>query len=144
MRPLVVHHPSTMFKPASLTEVAQLVLTSPNKSRELDSMSIFLLKCFLRTLIVPITRIINLSLSSGVFPSHFKHADVNPLLKKPLPVNDLNSFIPISNISFISKVFKKVVSSRLNVHLNCNHLYNGFQSAYKRFHSTETTLLKYH
>jgi len=32
----------------------------------------------------------------------------------------------------------------LNVHLNCNHLSNVFESAYKQFHSTETALLKVH
>ena len=29
-------------------------------------------------------------------------------------------------------------------YLNCNHLSNVFRSAYKQFHSTETTLLKVH
>ena len=80
-----------------------------------------------------------------MFPSHFKPAYVDSLLKKPsLPANDPNSYRPISNQSFISKVLEKVVSCRLNVHLNCNHSYNVFQSAYKRFHSTETALLKIH
>ena len=32
----------------------------------------------------------------------------------------------------------------LNVHLNCNHLYIVFQSAYKQFRSTENALLKVH
>jgi len=32
----------------------------------------------------------------------------------------------------------------LNIDLNCNHLSNVFQSAYKQFHSTETALLKVH
>jgi len=39
---------------------------------------------------------------------------------------------------------QKVVCSHLNFHLNCNHLSNVFQSAYKRFHSTEPALLKVH
>ena len=62
-----------------------------------------------------ITKIINVSLSSGVFPSHFKHDNVNTFLKKlSLPDNDLNNYRPISNLSFISKVLeeKRVVSSR--------------------------------
>jgi len=42
------------------------------------------------------------------------------------------------------KVLQKAVSCCLNVHLNCNHLSNVFQSSYKQFHSTETTLLKVH
>ena len=78
-----------------------------------------------------------------MFPSHFKHAHVIPLLKKSsLPVNDLNSNRPIP--SFISKVLEKAISCRLNVHLNSNHLSDVFQSAYKQFHSTETALLKVH
>jgi len=77
-----------------------------------------------------------------VFPTHFKYVHVILLKKSSLPASDLNSYRPISNLSFISKVLEKAVSCRLNVHLNCNHLYNVFQSAYKQFHSTETTLLK--
>ena len=51
-------------------------------------------------------------------------------LKKPsLPVNDLSSYRPISNLSFISKVLEKAVSCRLNVHLNCNNTSNVFKSA---------------
>ena len=86
-----------------------------------------------------------MSLSSGVFPFHFKHVHVIPLLKKSsLPANDLNCYKSISNLSFISSVLEKAVSCRLNVHLNCNHLPNVFQFAYKQFHSTETALIKVH
>ena len=80
-----------------------------------------------------------------MFPSHFKHAHVNPLLKKPsLPANDLNTNIPISNLSFMSKVLEKVVFGGLNVHLNSYHLFKVFQSAYKQFYSIEHALLKVH
>jgi len=134
-----------MFKPASLTEVSELILPSPNKSRELDPIPTFLLKYYLSELIVPITKIINLSLRSGVFPYHFKHVHVNPFLKKPsLPANDLNSYRPIFILTFISKVLEKVLSSHLNIQLNCNHLSAVFYSAYEQFQSTETTLLKVH
>ena len=73
-----------------------------------------------------------------MFPSHFKHAQIIPLL------NDLNSYRPIYNLSLISKVLEKNVSCCLNVHLNCNHQSNVFQSAYKQFPATETALLKVH
>jgi len=107
----VVHDPCIVFKPASLTEVSKLILSFHNVSCELDPIPTFLLKSCLHTLIVPNTKIIYLSLSSGVFPSHFKHTHVIPLRKKPsLPVNDLNSYRPISNLSFISKVLENVVS----------------------------------
>jgi len=142
---LVVHQSCRVFKPASLTEVSKLILSSPKKSCELDPILIFLLKSCLHTLIVPISKIINVSLSSGVFPSHFKHDYVIALLKKSsLPANDIYSYRPISNLSFISKVLEKAVSCRLKIHLNCNHLSNVFSVCLQINHFTEFALLKVH
>ena len=56
----------------------------------------------------------------------------------------LNNFHPISNLNFISKILEKVVASRIQSHLSSNALSSSFQSAYRIFHSTETTLLKIH
>ena len=55
----VVHHPYTVFKPASLTEVSKLILPSPNKFYELSPIPTFLLKSCFHKLIVSITKIIN-------------------------------------------------------------------------------------
>jgi len=67
------------------------------------------------------------------------------IVSSTLPANDQNRYSPISNQSFISKVLEKTnISSHLNVHLNCDHLSNVIQSAYKQFHPTETVLLKVH
>ena len=51
---------------------------------------------------------------------------------------------PISNLSFLSKILEKIVAKRLNAHIEEHLLSNHVQSAYKRFHSTETALLKIH
>ena len=59
-----------------------------------------------------------------------------------LNANACNSYRYISSLSFISNVLEKVISSRLNINLNCNHLYNVFQSVYKQVHSSETVLLE--
>ena len=56
----------------------------------------------------------------------------------------INNFRPISNLIFISKILEKVVASRIQSHLSSNSLSSSFQSAYRIFHSTETTLLKIH
>ena len=50
----------------------------------------------------------------------------------------------MSNLSYLSKILEKVVASRLNLHINSSHTSNDYQSAYRKFHSTETTLLKIH
>ena len=54
----------------------------------------------------------------------------------------LKNFRPVSNLSFISKLIEKVVVSRFDDHLVSNGLDENVQSAYKRFHSTETALIR--
>ena len=56
----------------------------------------------------------------------------------------MKNYRPVSNLSFFSKILEKVVASRLNSHINSSHTSNNYQSAYRKFHSTETTLLKIH
>ena len=51
---------------------------------------------------------------------------------------------PVPNLSFISKILETVVASHLNLHINRSHISNHYQSAYSKFHSTETALLKIH
>ena len=83
--------------------------------------------------------------SEGSFPNNWKSAIVNPLLKKPtLPKDDLSSYRPISNLSFVSKILEKVIHSRLCSHLDTFQSLPSFQSAYRKFHSTETALTKIH
>ena len=93
-------------------------MSSQNKSFDLDPLPTTLLKAWLDTLLYPITNIVNASMCSGLFPADFKQAQVNSLLKKStLPKENLNSYIPISKLSFISKVLEKVVASRLRSHI---------------------------
>ena len=116
---------------------------SSNGTCNLDPIPTTLLKSCIDSLIVPITNIVNKSLKEGVFPSAFKTAHMIPLLKKPSSdKNDLKNYRPVSNLSFISIVVEKVVASRLLTHVELNDLSNPNQSAYKKNHSTETTLLK--
>ena len=133
------------FIPGTLTEIYKLISASESKQCPLDSIPTFLLKLCFNELGPIITNLVNLSLSEGIFPSSFKQALVQPLLKKPsLSTDDLNNFRPISNLIFISKILEKVVASRIQSHLSSNSLSSSFQSAYRIFHSTETTLLKIH
>ena len=89
--------------------------------------------------------IINLCLSSGIFPTRFKSAVVTPLIKKPtLDCEVLNNFRPISNLPFLSKLIEQVIAERLVSHMRDNGIAEKFQSTYKANHSTETALLRVH
>ncbi len=48
----------------------------------------------------------------------------------------------ISNLSYISKLTEKAVFQQLNNHFSINKLYPKLHSAYRKYHSTETALLK--
>ena len=61
--------------------------------------------------------------------------------KHNLPHDDLSSYRPISNLNFLSKVLEQVLS-RINIHLKTFPSLCRFQSAYRKFHSTETALLR--
>ena len=135
--------PLSDFPYATIDEVKAAVLKSSNASCELDIIPTFLLKSCLDYLILPITTIINLSIAEGIFPNSYKCASVHPLLKKPnLPCDDLSSYRPISNLNFISKVLERIIHSRINDHLQTFPSVCPFQSAYRKFHSTETALLR--
>ena len=70
---------------------------------------------------------------------------VSPLLKKrTLNKDNLKNYRPVSNLSFLSKILENVVANRLHSLINSSKLSNHYQSAYKKFHSTETALLEIH
>ena len=128
----------------SLTEaeVLKIVKASSSASCTLDPIPTYLVKECLSELITPITNIVNLSLTTGIFPSKMKAALVRPLIKKPsLDADELRNYRPVSNLAFISKVIERAVNSRLNSYMVKNKLWEPMQSAYKPGHSTETALL---
>ena len=133
------------FEPVSEVEMKSILSLCPTKSSALDPIPAWLLKR-LHELFVPLLcHLCNLSLDSGVFPSSQKHAIVLPLLKKPtLDPDSLNSYRPISNLSFVSKVLERGVSRRLVTHINTYQLLPARQSAYRRHFSTETAVLCVH
>ena len=66
---------------------------------------------------------------------------MTPLVKKVgIYISDPASYRPISNLNTISKVLEKLFQARLIPHISLS--FCPFQSAYHRFHSTETALLK--
>ncbi|KAK3539230.1 hypothetical protein QTP86_031269 [Hemibagrus guttatus] len=89
-----------------------------------------------------ITTVINGSLTSGHVPTAFKKARVIPILKKPaLDPSDISNYRPVSLLSFLSKVLKRVVCNQLSDYLLQNNLHDPNQSGFKAAHSTETALL---
>ena len=64
-------------------------------------------KC-IDVLLPALTKIVNISLESGHFPSAWKEALVGPILKNGLH-NVFKKYWPVSNFSFITKVTERAV-----------------------------------
>ena len=70
-------------------------------------------------------------------------AIITPILKKRgLDADDVKSYRPISNLTFISKVIERIVAVQIKAFLEEFDLMPPMQSAYRAGHSTETATLK--
>ena len=83
--------------------------------------------------------------SNWLFPIKPYICIVLPLLKKTILDNEVvKTFRPVSNLSFLSKVFEKVIATRLLDHMEDYDLMDPMQSAYRKGHCTETAFLRVH
>ena len=131
------------FSLATQDEVRRAILFTSDSTCSLDFLPTCLLKSCLDVLLVPITNLINLCILESTVPAVFKHALITPLPKKNnLPIDDLSNYRPISNLNFLSKVLERIIHDRLLTHLNSFASIPSTQSAYRKFHSVETALLK--
>ena len=131
------------FEIATENEVLELIQSMASKQCKLDPIPTWVLKKHLNQLVPLITKIVNQSLESGIVHPSLKSAIIRPILKSPsLDHNKFESFRPVSNLPFLAKVLEKVVYTRINNHLTSNNLLQIHQSAYKKYHSTETAIIK--
>ena len=90
-----------------------------------------------------ITKVVNLSLSSGTMPDAVTIAELLPALKKPDDdFKRYSNYLPISNLKMVSKVTEKAVAVQLTAYISTHHLAEWFQSACKLYHSTEIALVR--
>jgi len=132
-----------MWTAVTADDVYKSICSACSKTCQSDPVPTWLVKKFAWQLSPFITRLFNASLTTGCFPAKFKHAIVLPLLKKNgLDKDQLKNYRRVSNLPFLSKLLEKVVQTQLQCFLNGHGMMPIHQSAYRRYHSTETVLLK--
>ena len=83
---------------------------------EMDPCNTKFLMKFKDTLIGTITKIINVSLTTGQYPDEWKIAVVRPLIKGPNLDTECKNYCPISNLSFMSKLIEKAEQTHDPLH----------------------------
>ena len=102
-------------------EVKKLMLKEINmyKSAGPDNVSPMLLNLASHSLAEPLSKLFNLSLSSGTVPTEWKLPNVVPLLKSG-DRHDISNYRPISLCSTVGKILEKIVCRHI-----VNHMYRG-------------------
>ena len=94
------------FIPITEEEAAKLTGKMASKSCKLDLLLTTQLKEILPSVIGPLTKIIDVSLTQGIFADMWKVAVIRPLIKKLALDLLLSNYRPVSNLSFWSRLWK--------------------------------------
>ena len=123
--------------PCTKNELNKIIQNLPNKkSSGVDQISNILLKQIGESILLPLSIIINESMSSGVFPDLMKIAEVITLHKGKARDNGSN-YRPISLLTTMSKVLEKVVYTRVYKFLTDTGQLCDTQYGFRSQHSCE-------
>jgi len=107
-----------------------------------DELSTKIMKKCIYTLCVLLTHVINLSLSTGVFPNQLKVAKVAPVFKASNPTL-FNNYRPISLLPAFSKLFEKIMFNKIIAFLDRYNVLYNHQYGFRAKHSTIHPILHF-
>lgn len=110
------------------------------RSHGLDNIDSCVLKSSIDIISLPLTRIINLAIREGKFPSPWKVACVKPLLKKSSPKNKIN-YRPISLLSVPSIVFEKIIAQQISKYFEKYNLFGLRQYGFRKHKNTINAII---
>ena len=129
------------FKPVTAEDLKKIMLSRKIKTSAEDTIPAQLLKSSLDEILPALTKLVNISFSTGSIEG-LKDSVITPLLKKQgLDQETLSNYRPVANILYLSKLIETNISLQVHDHMDLNYLHIPYQSGYKAYHSCETLLL---
>ena len=123
------------FHPVTNDNVLQIVSSLKDSSAGIDNITSKLIKSILPSILAHVTYLINLCLTTNVFPSIFKTALITPVFKAGSRLQFAN-YRPISVLSVFSKILEKVMYQQLTTFILDNHILYEYQFGFRSKHST--------
>ena len=125
----------------STTTDMETILSNLDTSKAIghDSISAVFLRAGIHELSPIFSRLMNICLLQGKFPSDQKVARVIPVHKKG-DIKEPGNYRPVSILTSASKVFERFLADRIIEHIEYNELLNVHQSGFRRKHGTHTAL----
>ncbi|KAL4142126.1 hypothetical protein QTP88_004643 [Uroleucon formosanum] len=135
--------PQNIFPYTNPSELSEIIKKLPyRKSPGHDLITNSILKKLPNKAVVFMTVLFNALLKLSYFPTAWKKAKII-MIKKPGKDNtDPKNYRPISLLSSVSKIFEKIIHSRLINHLNATEAIPHCQFGFKPNHSTTQQLLR--
>ena len=121
--------------------ISQIKLLNNNKAVGPSSIPVKILKHCKDHISIPLRDLINMSFSTGTFPSILKTANVIPVYKKG-DNSICTNYRPISLLSNISKIIERLMHNRISFFLLHNSLLYNYQFGFRLNHSTNHALIE--
>lgn len=131
---------SIYLSPVDNREIERIIKTLKKSSPGWDEITSDILGACSSIISHPLVHIINLSLMDGIFPTELKIAKVLPLFKNGDP-SQLKNYRPVSILSTISKIFEKIMYTRLLDFFNKHNVLYKYQFGFRKGHSTDMALV---
>ena len=122
--------------PTDASEIRQIIHSlQPKKSTSHNNLSPLVLKLFGEQIDMPLSILINMSMSEGIVPHELKNAKIIPVHKSNAK-DDISNYKPILLLPSISKILGKVVYKRTFHFIQTNTILNSNQYGFREKHST--------
>ena len=129
------------LSPTESKEVSDMIANlDDKKSPGPNGIPILILKKFKEFFSIWLAKLINLSFETGVFPDLLKFAKITPLHKKESKL-DFHNYRPISLLSVYSKLFEKLIYSRVYAYLVKFNLISSKQFGFRSKHSCNHAII---
>ena len=128
-------------KKHDLQAVINFMQDAVNVATDHDELSAKLIKEAMPVIKEDLKDMVNLSYETKTFPDQLKIATVKAIHKKG-GNNDPAQYRPVSILTIISKIFERSAVDQLVTYYNSHNLLNPRQHAYRKYHSTTTSLFE--
>ena len=136
------HDDDFAFKNVDNSTVLKVIDSLKSKvSSGSDKISNKLLKHVKHELTDPLTRIINQTIDTGIFPDLLKIAKVTPIFKKG-NMDEFSNYRPVSVLPSVSKVFERIMHNQIYEYFTKQKLLFPSQYGFRKNHSTELAALE--
>ena len=130
---------SIFLQPVHSNEVCCIISSLKNASAGYDGIHSDVIKKTYPGYIVPLTHVLNLSVTQGFFPDYLKIAKVIPIHKAG-DASVLNNYRPVSILPLFSKILERLMHSRILEFINKHGILYDYQFGFRTNHSTNMAL----